>query len=219
MAKELWGESPKSTNNEKIGSVDKVAQRKAELALRAELGLGRVEALSPEEQVEFYRERVLQMRQVLIAAAPIVKEHDKIHAGYDEYNLSDDIVALADLSKGSYRHLHLPSNSLADNHLPEGLTPQELWSACLDLVLHMNRGYGVTTNSLVKVPGAVSDIFNYGKVAHDPLRKPYVPPRSFVFRLIALVVGEKRLQKFVNRNSSIQAPRWLRTDVLDDKSD
>jgi hypothetical protein len=216
MSKEFLGDDLRIATAEKADCVDKVAQRKAQLALSADLGLVTVEKLGLAEQVEFYKERVLQMRQAIIAATPIVREHDNEHAGYDEYNLSHDLLALTDLSKGTYRHLYLPSSNLAEANLPDGLTPQELWSGCLDLVLQMNRGYGVTTHSMVKMAGAVDDVFNYSKAAHDPIRKLYVPPKSFVFRLLAKLVGEVRLQKFVDRNTSLQAPRWLRTDVLDD---
>lgn len=216
MSKELIGGDLKISTAEKIESVDKVAQRRAELALSAELGLGRVDALSPAEQAEFYKERVIQMRQAILQALPIVQEHDQEKAGYDEYNLSDDLAALSDLTASAYRSLQFPSRTLSENNLPEGLSPQAQWDACLDLVLHLNRGYGVTTNEMVKVKGAVDDLYNYGKVAHDPIRKPYKLPKTFFYRVMARLFGQERLSKFVNENCDVNSYRWLRKDVLGD---
>jgi hypothetical protein len=156
------------------------------------------------------------MRQILIEALPIVAEHDEKNSPYDEYELSGDLRSLIDLTQGTYRSLHFPSRTLADNKLPDSLSPQELWSACLDLVLHLNRGYGVTTNEMFKVEGAVDDLFKYGKAAHDPITKPYMPPKSFLYRVLAKVIGKENLKKFVNHNCDVYSPRWFRKDVLDD---
>jgi hypothetical protein len=106
---------------------------------------------------------------------------------------------------------------LTENDLPDGLSDQELWKACLDLVLDMNRGWGVTTGTMEKVRHSLNNVFVFGNSAKDPLKAPKIQPKTSFYRFLAKIVGEKRLKAFVDRNSDLYRPRWLRSDVLDDR--
>jgi hypothetical protein len=195
---------------------EEIAQSMARFELIGDRAMRRAEALSLSDQVEFYKERVIQMRHVLIQATPIVEDFDRENSELGGKYLSDDLRALSDLSMSAIRCLYFPSRNLSENNLREGLSQQELWDACLDRVLAMNRGFGVSTTGMEKVSGAPEDRFQYGKVAHDPLRTPIIPPKSFMYRVLAKLVGAKRLKKFVNHNCDIHQPGWLVKDVLDD---
>lgn len=191
-------------------------ETKARIELGVQLGTEHIDALSLERQVVFYKECIIQMRQELKAVLPYLRKHDSKLCYLDDGFISHDVERLMDLRKTLIRTLSFPSRTLADNNLPEGLTPDQLWNICLDLVLEMNRDYGITTGSTVKVPHAVLNVISFGRCATNPLEKIEPSPKTLLYRALEKVFGAKRLKGFVDRNSDLHRPRWMRRDVLDD---
>lgn len=180
------------------------------------LGTERIDALPPEHQVPFYREGLMQMKYLLQQALPIVQAHDNAHRmGYDDYHLSIDIRQALDLRKSLSRSLNVPTRDVDLIGLPIGLTSVEAWNKCIDVMIELNREYGITTKSHELLPGAVRRIVQFGKDAFDPLEAPEISQKTRGYRLLAKLFGEDGIKKFVNENSDYHRPWWLRCDVQD----
>lgn len=201
-------------------SFEDIAQMKAFLATLSrdddvELMTEDIDKLPPERQAALYRERLLQIRRAVISSLPIVSAHDGARRkNQDDVWISHHLKRLVDLNEGIVRRLYLPSWTLSANGLSEDLSKEELWSACLDLVMEMNREYGVTTASSARASSAANNVFNFGKTAHDPMAKPEPVRHTLVFRVLAMIFGQERLQRFVNTNSQYYKSAW-HADVAD----
>lgn len=175
-----------------------------------------VDQLPPDLQAEFYKERVIQLRDAVSRILPIVDEHDRAQDEYDDPGKASYLRELIDLNESASRMLFLPSNDFSLNGVnPEGLTSEKLWELCLDQVVAMNRGFGVNTASMVhSLNTTQGKAYNFGYTAYDPIGRTEPEPKTLMFRILSRILGEKRIQRFVNRNSQYYRPFW-RWDVTD----
>jgi hypothetical protein len=172
-----------------------------------------IDLLPPERQAQIYRERLIQMTDLFAEIMPLARDRDFADLSDDE-PLSARIGHLVDLNKSVWRTLKLPSWHFHGANLPENLSKMDQWQACLDLVVEINREWGVHTRSEYEASTHIGDFWKGGKVARDPLEPEIFQPKTFGFRVLAMIFGEARLQRFVNRNSQYYRPTW-RADVTD----
>lgn len=180
------------------------------------LKMAQIEKLSLEQQVIFYREATISLRDKLKSVLPILQAHDsKFCYLDDEGHESAGVKQLIDLDS-LVRHITFPSRNLEDHDLPEDMTKQDLWNLCMDLVLELNREYGISTASMVRQKHATLNVVNFGRMAKDPIGEIPKLPKTRWFNRIAKIVGVQRLTDFVNRNSENYRSVWMKHDVLDE---
>jgi len=176
-----------------------------------------VDQLPPDLQAQFFRERVIQLRDAVSRILPIIDAHDKtLDEDDDPPGKAAYLRTLVDLNESAIRTLYLPSHDFALNGVdPEGLTSEKLWALCLDQVVAMNRGFGVNTASMVhSLNTSQGKAYDFWYTAYDPIGRTEAEPKSLMFRILSRILGEKRIQRFVNRNSQYYRPFW-KWDVVD----
>lgn len=176
-----------------------------------------VDQLPPELQAEFYKERAMQLRDAMSRILPIIDAHDQANDEYDgPADKAPYLRELIDLNGSASRTLYLPSHDFALNGVnPDGLTSEKLWALCLDQVVAMNRGFGVDTSSMVHTLNtSQGKAYSFWYTAYDPIGRTESEPKTLMFRILSRILGEKRIQRFVNRNSQYYRPFW-KWDVAD----